>query len=113
MSSRVRTLALPLMNTTGKQKRSEKGKGGRRGWATSEQEAWLKDRISRYADAQGQTGKANKGRIRALGDFWPPLWEGWFEKWPLPELTEAQREAGVTVDTLMKEIKRVSGAFHG
>jgi hypothetical protein len=55
--------------------KSSQNKGGQPGWATDEQEEWLRGHLPNYAASQG------KGQ-KALADFWPPLWEGWFEKWP-------------------------------
>jgi hypothetical protein len=61
----------------GKKKAANGGqnKGGRPGWATPEQEEWLKSHLPNYMGSQGKGPKA-------LVEFWPPLWEGWFDKWP-------------------------------
>jgi hypothetical protein len=63
-------------------KKTRNPKGGRKGWATTEQEKWLRERIPAYHTAQA-TG------ARGLAEFWPPLWEGWFSTWPEPAEAES------------------------
>jgi hypothetical protein len=50
-------------------------KGGRKGWATDEQDKWLRERIPAYHAAQASGA-------RGLSEYWPLLWEGWFSLWP-------------------------------
>jgi|HubBroStandDraft_1064217.scaffolds.fasta_scaffold02537_11 hypothetical protein len=52
-----------------------KKKGGRKGWATAEQESWLRERMNDYQTGQGRGG-------RGLVAFWGPVFEGWFQHWP-------------------------------
>jgi hypothetical protein len=65
------------MSTTTAEKKKTKapsGKVGRQSWATAEQEKWLKERLPKYIEAQSAK----------LSEFWPEIWEGWFELWPEP-----------------------------
>jgi hypothetical protein len=55
----------------------EKKRGGRRGWATEEQDVWLRNRVTSYMAAQATGAKS-------LAEFWPVTWEAWFTKWPEP-----------------------------
>jgi hypothetical protein len=59
-------------------KKIDKRKHNRAGWATPEQETWLRELIPKYV-ASKSPNKKN------LGDFWGELWEGWFKNWPEPE----------------------------
>jgi hypothetical protein len=52
-----------------------KNKGGRKGWATVEQDTWLRKQVSAFTAAQ-------INGARGLAQFWPPLWEEWFTRWP-------------------------------
>lgn len=45
---------------------------------------------------------------RALGDFWPTLWDGWYKQWELAAVTEEEAENGVTEASKLKEEKLVS-----
>ena len=66
-----------------KSARTSQNKGGRRSWADADQEAWLKERLPDYVASQGKGPKA-------LVEFWPPLWEEWFKRWP--EVTPASAD---------------------
>ena len=55
--------------------KAKPNKGGCPTAFTNEEAEWLKDRKEDFQTAWG-TGK------KALTDFWPPLWEEWFGKWP-------------------------------
>jgi hypothetical protein len=61
-----------------RQARGEINKGGRPGWATPQQEAWLKERLSEYTEAQ-RSGK------RDMAGFWHSAWADWFNSWPEPD----------------------------
>ena len=52
-------------------------KGGRRGWPTPEQDAWFHRYEPLYLASQ-ERGNESGG----LADFWPPLFEDWFARWP-------------------------------
>jgi hypothetical protein len=67
-------------------------KVGRRGWTTEAQEAWLIDRVKNFVEAQGN-GNGGKKK-KALDDFWPGIWEGWFAQWP--EATLESENGSVT-----------------
>lgn len=58
-------------------------KKGRRGWTTDEQEEFLKSQIPAYLSS-----KASK----VHSDFWPPLWEEYFERWPPEPPCESKDE---------------------
>jgi|HubBroStandDraft_3_1064219.scaffolds.fasta_scaffold134877_2 hypothetical protein len=58
-----------------KSARTSQSKGGRRSWAEPDQDAWLKEHLPDYVASQGKGPKA-------LVEFWPPLWEEWFKRWP-------------------------------
>jgi hypothetical protein len=53
----------------------EPKKKGRRGWATDEQEAFLRSQIPSFLSSKS---------ANLRGDFWPPLWEQYFDRWPVP-----------------------------
>lgn len=53
-------------------------KGGRPVGSIQEQEEWLMERLPLFIEAR------QKGQ-KKLADFWPSIWEGWFEKWPMLE----------------------------
>jgi hypothetical protein len=52
----------------------EPKKKGRHGWTTDEQVAFLTPLIPSYLE--------NKV-AKTLPDFWPPVFEKWFEQWPI------------------------------
>ena len=52
----------------------EPKKKGRHGWATDDQVAFLTALITTYME--------NKA-VKTLPDFWPPVFEKWFEQWPI------------------------------
>jgi hypothetical protein len=58
-------------------------KGGRKGWATADQDAFLKEQIPSYltARADGQRG---------LNPFWNKLYESWFTRWPDPSTLQSE-----------------------
>jgi len=45
--------------------------------------------------------------MNTLGDFWTLLWEGWFKQWPA-EVTDEEKEMGVTAKSKLKAQKKVS-----
>jgi hypothetical protein len=78
-----------------KKRRERSNKGGRPSWTTPEQAAWLHERLPAHNEAQ------TKGR-KFLDDFWKPIWEAWFEKWPEPA-----QQPGDDLDPV-KQKKKVS-----
>ena len=76
-----------------------KNKGGQKPWTTEEQKAWLTALIPDYLASRGSS---------APGDFWPGLFEDWFQTWPLGEANAMEKEAGVTDQFRLKERKKVS-----
>lgn len=77
----------------GRSKRNEKKKRkkGRRGWTTDSQEEYLTDLIPAYRATQASNARS---------DFWPPVWEKYFEQWPpqlpadsqLAEMSDKEKE---------------------
>ena len=51
-----------------------------RGWTTLEQFQFLDSRKDDYIQMKSAKGK-ERNELRAA--FWPPLYESWFEKWPV------------------------------
>jgi hypothetical protein len=89
-------------------KKKDKGapkKKGRHGWTTAAQEEFLTAHIPAYRSAQaGNTSS----------DFWPPLWEKYFDEWPVQQpkepadsAEEGENADGETPPTLA-EMKKVS-----
>jgi hypothetical protein len=76
-------------------------KGGRPSWATAEQEQFLLQKLQVYVSIQREGAKG-------LAEFWPPLWEDWFERWPEPNLTPEMISEGETVQKQFKAKKNVS-----
>jgi hypothetical protein len=74
-------------------------KRGPKGWTTEAQERYLTTLIPAYAAAKSG---------RALGDFWPTLWDGWYKQWELAAVTEEEAAKGVTEASKLKEEKSVS-----
>lgn len=69
------TLALSHSPSTSYPKMVKNNKGGRRGWATDEQAAFMRRVEPAYLTCQ-ELGK------RSLADFWPGVFEEWFTRWP-------------------------------
>ena len=53
----------------------EPKKKGHQGWATDEQQAFLRSQIPSFLSSKSADLR---------GDFWPPLWEVYFNRWPVP-----------------------------
>ena len=53
---------------------TEKNLGGVKPWTTSEQKAWLTVHMPHYVASRSSDSKT---------DFWPPIFEEWFGKWPV------------------------------
>ena len=51
-----------------------------RGWTSAEQFQFLDMRNDGYIKMKSAKGKE---RIKLNNVFWPPLYEAWFERWPL------------------------------
>jgi hypothetical protein len=68
-------------------------KGGRRGWATPEQDKFLRDTEQSYLTCQ------ELGR-RSLANFWPELFETWFSRWP--ETATAGQDPSAAIKTTKK-----------
>jgi len=76
-SSLLTSMARPSKTKAFQSGTGEKKRGGRRGWATPEQDTWLQERLTLYVAAQGIG-------VKGLAEFWPATFEAWFEKWPEP-----------------------------
>jgi len=75
-----------------KRKAQEPRKRGRHEWTTESQKEFLTDQIPSYLAAQS----GNSGKSRS--DFWPPVWETYFTRWPLSLVSEEEKKVG-KVDT--------------
>jgi hypothetical protein len=84
-----------------KESKKEPKKKGRRGWTTDDQDKFLSSHIPSYLSAQ--TSKTSS-------DFWPPLWEQYFEQWPVlspPDKTNGEdKAADETADGAAVEDKK-------
>jgi hypothetical protein len=76
--------------------------GGSAKWTTPEQLIYLEDKKSDYHAAQLSGGKR-------FSNFWVSVFEGYFAEWPLPELTEEEKAAGMTNTVSANALKAVSG----
>jgi hypothetical protein len=63
--------------------KSESKMSGRRGWATVEQQAFLKEQIPGFLIAR-------VGGQRTLNPFWDKLYDDWFIRWPEPSTSPSQ-----------------------
>jgi hypothetical protein len=75
--------------------------GGNAQWTTDEQLAYLKSQSGAYQAAQARPG-------RKFSDFWVTVFEYWFQHWPLDELTETEKEEGLTKEDQARTVKAVS-----
>ena len=76
-----------------------KNKGGKKAWTTEEQKKWLMDNLAAYVASRS---------TEAPSEFWPPIYEDWFAKWPV---TVAEGETGDKEELLasgMNKRKEVS-----
>jgi hypothetical protein len=76
-------------------------KKGRRGWTTELQEEFLTSHIPSYL-----AEKSGSSRIRL--DFWPPLWEQFFERWPLELKSDKEKEENKVDRERLGKAKMVS-----
>jgi hypothetical protein len=60
----------------------KKNRGGMKPWYTEEQQAWFTEHLPPYVASRA---------TKAPAEFWPPIFEDWFTKWPL---TIAEGEMG-------------------
>jgi hypothetical protein len=81
---------------------SKSGGKGRKGWTTEEQALYLESCKALYLTAQS---------TKKTSEFWPPVWEQWFEQWPTV-LTDQNIEDGKTMAGLQSEMKTVSTSRH-
>ena len=80
-----------------KKGKSSSGRKGRRGWATDEQAEYLESCKASYLTVQS---------TKKTSEFWPPVWEEWFERWPL-SLSEKDIENSKMMDSLQRDVKAV------
>jgi hypothetical protein len=85
-----------------KKKPAESKKRGRHEWTTDDQKEFLTAKIPAYLSAQSK--KTSKPR----SDFWAPVWEGYFGKWPLQLLSNEEKEKGQLDPTRLRKAKQVS-----
>jgi hypothetical protein len=77
--------------------KSSPRKKGRRGWTTEEQAVYLESHKTSYLTAQS---------TKKTSEFWPLVWEEWFQRWPL-ELSAKDVEDEKTLEDLQRETKAV------
>lgn len=75
--------------------------GGSIKWTTPEQLAYLESQKPLYHSAQLNGGKK-------FSDFWVSVFENFFVKWPLHELTEEEKGEGMTIEGQAKALRAVS-----
>jgi len=80
-----------------KKEKSSSGRKGRRGWTTDEQAEYLESCKASYLTAQA---------TKKTSEFWPPVWEEWFQRWPL-ELSDDDIAKGKTMESLQRNAKAV------
>ena len=80
---------------------SQRKKKGRRGWTTEAQEEFLTSYIPSYL-----AEKSGSSRIRS--DFWPPIWEEFFERWPLQLISDKEKEEDKVDPDHLEKAKTVS-----
>ena len=82
-----------------RQSKQDASRKGRRSWTTEAQAELLNTYVPAYLSAQ--TSKW------ARSDFWPPLWERYFGKFPLPLTTDKEKEEGVVDPANLKKAMKV------
>jgi hypothetical protein len=78
-------------------------RGGLKAWTNEEQKRWLTEKLPAY-----RTSRASSHP----GEFWPPVYEEWFEEWPM---TVNEGETGNKAEILaqlMAKRKEVSSRCH-
>jgi len=85
-----------------KKKPAEPKKRGHREWTTDDQKEFLTAKIPAYLGAQSK--KSSQPR----SDFWAPVWEAYFDKWPLQLLSNEEKEKGKLDPTRLRKEKQVS-----
>src|SRR5580704_3184859 len=78
---------------------AERIKGGQKAWTNEEQKQWLTDRLPAYLASRG--GKS-------ASDFWPDIFEGWFQEWPLGHPSVQDMESGLAEGERLKLKKNVT-----
>lgn len=74
-------------------------RGGRPSTYSETQDDWLREQLPTYTAAQG----------KGLADFWGPLFEEYFEKWPVEEPTDGTAEERKSLsDKRWKDAKKAS-----
>lgn len=90
----------------GKRKKIKKTKEprrrGRQGGFTQDQEVFLTSLIPNFRTSQA----AITHKARTHSEFWASMYAEWSKRWPRAEVTEEEREAGVTdADKAIIELK--------
>ena len=73
-----------------------KNKGGQKSWATDQQKEWLVSKLPSFVASRSNTSP---------GEFWPGLFEEWFQEWPLEDSEDG---AGLEMEVRLKRKKAVS-----
>jgi len=87
-----------------KKKPAESKKKGRREWTTDDQKEFLTAKIV------GLLGAQSKKSSQPRSDFWAPLWEAYFDKWPLQLLSDEEKEKGQLDPVRLRKEKQVSAS---
>ena len=78
---------------------SEPKKKGRRGWTTDDQENFLAAQIPSYRHSQSSNTRS---------DFWPPLWEKYFQQWPIQPASEKDNSADEQTEDASTEAAKLA-----
>ena len=87
-----------------KKKPAESKKKGCREWTTDDQKEFLTAKIPAYLSAQSK--KSSQPR----SDFWAPLWEAYFGRWPLQLLSDEEKEKDQLDPARLRKEKQVSAS---
>ena len=74
-------------------------RGGLKAWTNEEQKRWLTEKLPAY-----RTSRAS----RNPGEFWPPVYEEWFEEWPMTVDEGETGNRAEILQQLMTKRKEVS-----
>ena len=87
-----------------KKKPVESKKKGCCKWMTDDQKEFLTAKIPVYLITQ------SKKSSQLCSDFWAPLWEAYFGKWPLQLLSDEEKEKDQLDPARLRKEKQVSAS---
>ena len=92
------------LKTMGKRKKATTTSNDtRRGWTTDDQFEYLSSLVPGFLSAQA---------AKKTAEYWPPIFEAWFERWRLDLPTQKEVEAGKTEQDLQNAMKLVSEVLY-